>query len=583
MTSRKDQPARPPIEQTGERVTMTGRLRTATESVRQMLALTGAGAVVIGAVVYLFVRDLEGFSFVVLAIGGGLLLVDVLISWRTVGRAIFGRRGRYGVNTMVILIGFAVIAVVINYVLFYLVNRPDPMGWLRADTTATKQFSLADQALTALENIKEPVEVIAFFTTNTAPRRAAWKNTQDLLSEFQRRSTKHPFSYKLVDPELEPNLAADLGVKEYPALVVQGIESKRTEIVTGADPDSTPDVVSEQQVITALLVVNQIKQKTVMFISGHSERDVTDGVKPEGYGLATEALLRENYSVLNVTLQELASIIGQGAAEDQPAAIVLADPQQELQAIEEAALVEYARRGGSILVLVEPDKVPASIAGFLARYGLALGTGQVADTASFVAPNPFFLQIKKSNGQIPAHRITDGFDVLYFPGSGYLATTITPDTVPITDNGRPYVVIDLLASTTLSSWSETDPEGLEFNQGADPQGPFPIALAAEAISELAGTPQIKDGKFVTTNIVVIGDVDFASNQYFASAKNGDMLVNAVNWVARDYELISVRPKLRAFRELVLTQTERDFVRWTGWLLMPTLIGIAGVWAWWIRR
>ncbi|MSQ08072.1 MAG: hypothetical protein EXR44_02040 [Dehalococcoidia bacterium] len=583
MTSRKDQPTRRPIEQTGDRITMTGRLRTATGSVRQMLALAGVGTIIIGAVVYLFIRDLEGFSFIVLAIGGGLLLVDAVISWRTVGRAIFGRRGRYGVNTVIILFGFIVIAVLLNYVLFYLVNRPDPMGWLRTDTTAIKQFSLADQAITALENIKEPVEVTAFFTTNTAPRRAAWKNTQDLLSEFQRRSTKHPFSYKLVDPELEPNLAADLGVREYPALAVQGTVSKRTEIIYGGSPDESPEVVSEQQLITALLVVNQIKQKTVMFISGHSERDITDGSRPEGYGLAVEALLRENYSVLDLTLQELASVLREGSEEDQPAVIVLADPQQELQAVEEAVLVEYARRGGSMVVLAEPDRVPSSVAGFLSRYGLAFGTGHVADTASFVAPNPFFLQIKKSNGQIPAHRITDGFDVLYFPGAGYLATTVTRDTVPITSQGRPYVAIDLLASTTLSSWSETDPDTLGFNQGVDPQGPFPVAIAAEAISELAGTPEIRDGKFVTTNIVVIGDADFASNQYFASAKNGDMLVNSVNWVARDYELISVRPKLRAFRELVLTQTERDFIRWTGWLLMPTLIGMAGVWAWWIRR
>ncbi|MSQ35120.1 MAG: hypothetical protein EXR57_04805, partial [Dehalococcoidia bacterium] len=82
MTSRKDQPTRRPIEQTGDRITMTGRLRTATGSVRQMLALAGVGTIIIGAVVYLFIRDLEGFSFIVLAIGGGLLLVDAVISWR---------------------------------------------------------------------------------------------------------------------------------------------------------------------------------------------------------------------------------------------------------------------------------------------------------------------------------------------------------------------------------------------------------------------------------------------------------------------------------------------------------------------
>jgi hypothetical protein len=548
-----------------------------------MLALSGVGAIIIGAVVYLFIRDLEGFSFVVLAIGGGLLLLDAIISWRTVGRALFGRRGRYGVNTVVVLIGFIVTAAIINFVLFYLVNRPNPMGWLRADTTATKQSSLTDQALRALENLKEPVEVTAFFTTNTAARKAAWKNTQDLLSEFRRRSTKQPFSYRLVDPELEPNVAADLGITGYPALAVQGTESKRTERILAAQPETTSEVISEQQLITALLVVNQIQQKTVMFVSGHSERDIIEFTKPEGYGLAAEALIRDNYRVLNVTLQELASIVSAGSAGDMPAAVVLADPQQELEDIEEAALIEYARRGGSILVLAEPGRLPSRVAGFLARYGIAIGDAEVADTASFVAPNPLFLQIKKTNGQILPHQITENFDVLYFPEAVYLAATVTSDTVPVTENGRPYVVHDVLASTTLSSWAEKDPDVLQFTPGVDRQGPFPVAIAAEAISELSGRPQLQEGKFVTTNIVVVGDADFASNQYFSSAKNGDLLVNSVNWLARDYELISIRPKVRVFRELVLTRTERDFVRWTGWLLMPALVGIAGVWAWWTRR
>jgi hypothetical protein len=554
-----------------------------TGSVRQTLALAGVGAVVLGAIVYLFFRDLQEFSFIVLAAGGGLLLLDGIISWRTVIRAVFGRRGRYGVNTVVILIGFTAVAVILNFVLYYLVNRPDPMGWLRSDTTATKQFSLADQALAALENLKEPVRINAFFTTNTAARKAAWKNTSDLLSEFKRRSTVHPFEYRLIDPELEPNVAAEFGVKSYPSLAVEGLESRRTEIIQGQDPDQTTEVFTEQQLITSLLVVNQIKQKTVMFVSGHSERDITDPVNAEGFGLAVQALSRDNYRVLNVTLQELASLISAGDPEQVPAVLVLADPRQELQQLEEGALIEYARRGGSVLVLAEPNKVPATVAGFLARYGIAFGKGEVADIASFVAPNPLFLQVKKTNGQFPPHQITEGFDVLYLPGAVFLASTVEPDTVPVTENGLPYVIQDLLASTTLSSWSETDPDALQFNQGVDPQGPFPLALAAKAIAELNGRPQLKDGKFVTTNLVVIGDADFASNSYFASAKNGDLLVNSVNWLARDYELISVRPKLRAFRELVLTRTERDFVRWTGWLMMPTLVSIAGVWAWWVRR
>ncbi len=564
-------------------MSMSERFRTATASIRRMLALAGVGAIVLGGLVYLFLRDLQGTAFIVLAAGGVLLLVDLLISWRTVGRAVLGRGGRYGVNTVVVLMAFVAIAAIANFVMFYLVSRPDPMGWLRADTTATKQFSLADQALTALENLKEPVRVNAFFTTNTAARRAAWKNTEDLLSEFKRRSTTHPFEYRLVDPELDPNVAAEFGVTAYPALAVEGMQSRRTELIEGGDPDTTPVVFTEQQLITGLLVVNQIRQKNVAFVSGHSERDITDTVGPEAYGLAAEALLRENYTVQNITLQELASLVTSGAPEDMPAVVVIADPKQELSGVEEPALIEYARRGGSLLVLTEPGGTPSTVAGFLARYGLAIGTGEVVDTASFVAPNPLFLQVKKSNGQIPPNRITADFDVLYLPGSAYLASTVTPDTVPLTENGRPYVIHDLLATTTLSSWAETDPETVRFDQDIDQSGPFPLVVAAEAISELSGRPQLVDGAFVTTSIVLTGDADFASNAFFASAKNGDLLVNSVNWLARDFELISVRPKVNAFRELVLTSTERDFVRWTGWLLVPALVSIAGVWAWWIRR
>ena len=84
-------------------------------------------------------------------------------------------------------------------------------------------------------------------------------------------------------------------------------------------------------------------------------------------------------------------------------------------------------------------------------------------------------------------------------------------------------------------------------------------------------------------MVLIGDADFASNAYFGSARNGDLFVNSVNYLADDYELISMRPKQTAFRELVLTESERNFVRWSGWLLMPILIAFAGIWAWWRRR
>ena len=563
------------------------RLRENASSIRQSFTLAGIGGVVLGGIIWIFIRDLSGAALFVVYAGFVLLLIAGFMSWRSVRKVVFGRGGKYGLNSVSILIMAFGIAAAFNYVLFWADGRPNPPGFLRVDTTFTKEFLLEDKVQTTLDNLVEPVRITAFFPADTAQERAAWRETEDTLSEFKRRSTKYSLEYLQIDPELDPTEASRYGVTTYPSLVVEGIESQRREIVRPSTSGGENSLTrfSEQDIVTGLLVVNQIQQKQVMFISGHSERDSTNRDDFDGYGLALQALDRENYGLFIATLQELGSMIASNDPTILPAVVVFANPTQDMDETESQIIREYARIGGSVLLLTEPDLTPSTFLTFLARYGVAVGLGQVVDTASFIPPNPMFLQIKRSNQQFPAHEINADFDVVYLPGSTYLATTIDPATIPRTTSGVLYVQHRLIATSTLSSWAELSLDGqVAFDQeSGDRPGPLPLGISVEAISELGGEPTIEDGGFVKTNIVVIGDTDFASNQAFASAKNGDLFVNSVNWLAADFELISIRSKTSAFRELVLTTTERDFVRWSGWLLMPSLIGLAGVWVWWRRR
>ncbi len=560
------------------------RLKASTQSIRQAAALAGTLTLVIGVLIWIFLRDLSTSAYILMYVGAAILIVDGLISFEAVRYALFGRRGRYGINTAIILLASIAIAVVVNYLLFWATERPDPAGWLRVDTTTTKQFIVSDATLNTLKNLREPVRITAFFRRNTPQRQAAWRKTEDLLSEFRRRSTAHDLSFRLVDPELEPNIATEFNITQFPSLAIEAVESRRTEVIPGLNPNAGPDVFSEQDIITGLLVVNQLKQKNVMFISGHSGRDVTDiSTGGEGYGLAAEALRRDNYTIGNGTLQELGGLLTGGDPNQYPAVVIFAGPSQDMTEGEEFVLLEYARSGGSVLMMFEPDAAPDSFKGFLSRYGVAVGEGIVVDTASYVAPNPRFLQIKNTNSQLPQHQLTQDFDVLYLPGSSHFRYGIDPETIPITQDGIPYVRQDLVAISTLRSWAETDEENIEFDLEVDEPGPLPVAVSVEAVSEISGSPRFEDGVIVNTNMVLIGDTDFASNAYFGSARNGDLFINAVNWLAEDFELITLRPKQTSFRELVLTNSERDFVRWSGWLLMPALVALAGVWAWWRRR
>jgi hypothetical protein len=585
-TEQQNRPeSRPSPDSVRDKTPIFQSLKNNTKSIRQALAVVGVGAIVFGVLIWIFLRGLEGPAFIVAGVGFGLLFIDAIISLATVREAVFGRRGRYGLNTAIVFTVFLTIAVIVNFALYVALDRPNPAGWLRFDTTATKQFLLEEQVVNTLENLKEPVKITAFFDTDNAKGAAAWRDTEDMLSEFRRRSGDFDITYELVDPELHPNVATNLGVTEFPALAIEGVESLRTEIVVGLNPSDGPNVFTEQQLVTGLLIINQIRQKKVIFVTGHSERDVTDSITSTSLGIAGQALNRENYVVLVETLQELGTRLTLGDPLEIPAVIVFAGPTQELLAIDQQALLSYARGGGSILFMLEPNQTPDTFKRFLSRFAVSIGDGEAIDFASYVAPIESFIQVKKSNGQLPPHPVTDGFEVLILPGVTHFGWAVDPGTLPLVDEAQtiPLVRQGILASTTVNSWSETDPDLWEFDPGIDAIGPLPIAVVVEAVGELAGGIYSDGEDLLSLNMILIGDTDFASNGYYGSMNNADLFVNSVNFLAKDFDLISIRAKVDSNRQLFLTKNERDFVRWSGWLLMPSLISIFGFWTWWRRR
>ena len=273
--------SRPTMDELRDETPLRERIVASARSIRQALAIAGVLTLVLGVLIWIFVRDLDNYAYIVMGIGLLVLVVDAAISLDAVRFAVFGRRGRYGLNTAIVLIAFLAIAIVLNFVIYWALERPDPPGFLRVDTTSTKQFIVSDQTLNTLSNLREPIQVTAFFRRNTPKRQAAWRATEDLLSEFRRRSTEQPLTFRLVDPELEPNVAVEYGVTHFPSLAIEALESRRTEVVPGLNPNDGSNVFAEQDIITGLLVVNQIKQKTVVFISGHAVRDVSDSTRGE--------------------------------------------------------------------------------------------------------------------------------------------------------------------------------------------------------------------------------------------------------------------------------------------------------------
>ena len=568
-------------------------LKNYSYSIQYITMISGLIIMFIGLVILLFLRDIQLTGIILFILGLISLGISTVLNISNIKKFLFSSKGAYSANTFFILIGAIAISLLINSVIYVTNKNGMAPSWFRSDLTASKEYNLSDQAINALSNLNENLEIFMFLRNDSSKDMLSIKRTEDLLSEFSRNSNDYSVSFKHIDPDLDPNLSSSLNIEKYlsgrdlPILVFRLEESQRLSHIVGKDPNLSIDVFDEKDVISGMLISSQVKRKRVFFLSGHEERDINNTDRSsDSLGQAKITLERDNYDVSSITTDELSRIILNYSLSFEldlfPAAIIISDPIDNILESEKNVILEYITLGGNVMLLLEPDS-PKGYVEMLSGWGIISGEGTLVDRISYVAPNLEFLQIKDSNLQMPDHPITHNFDVIYFPGSKFIGLSLMPDEIPITEEGIPYVKADPLAYTTISSWEETSKEFIEFDQG-DISGPLPVVLAVEVISEIKGNPKKQEnGEYIKSKFLISGDTDFASNRFIFSAKNEDLFANSVNWLTSDVELISIRPKIKVFRELVLTKDERNFVRWSGWIFLPALSLSVGFFNWWRRR
>ncbi len=526
-----------------------------------VVAIVGVISVLGGGILYLTIAELENFAVSVLVIGLALLLLALILSPRAAALFLVGRRGRYGSNVLIMTLAFFIIAILVNFLLF---RNPT-----RVDTTATQVFTLAPQTIDILENLDTTVRANAFFTPSSASTAAARQQAEDLLNEFERYSGN--FVSRFIDPEVSRALAEQYDVTSYPAVVFEDVNRGVQEHVTA---------LTEQGFVTGILIATGVERKVVYYLTGHQEAAITrdpatDQVEETGLDFALQGMQRDNYVVLPLNLTQFEVVPANAAV------LVIAGPRSDLSDVEREALIDYILGGGRVVALFDPA-TPASYLELLGLWGLTLGEHNVADALSNVAGQDFTPLAQQANSQyVPQSlaqdiTIANQIDVTFFPGVTSINATMNPADFP------PHVQIVPLVLSTPVSWLETDPEKAEYDPAEDVRGPFNLAAVIRGRATVAHDPQEAFG-YPELKLVVFGDSDFARNKYFYSSDNQDLLLNSVNWLAEDYDLISIRPKLIPIRELVLNRREREFVKWSSWFLPPAIMLLAGGYVWWRRR
>lgn len=541
-------------------------------------ALVGGVVALIAAFVLRLVASRLTASYLtLLAIGLLLILVAVATGFNTLRATLVSRRGFYGLNSTLMVAVFLAIMTVI--VLVGTANN------VRFDTTAAKEYTLADQTSDILEKLDQDVEAVAFFAPTDPLQSAIRARAEDLLEEYRQGSSR--FKYRVVDPDVEPEEARRYGINPdtRPATIVITSEGNLQPVDTllfTAGGGYEPNENLERDFTQGILAVTRELQKVVAFTVRHGERDPGESLDGNGFALAARGLEGDNYLVrpLDLSAERITEEIS---------VIVIAGPRNDLLEEEREPLRQYLLKGGKMLLLLDHD-APASYEALIAEWGVTLGDGMIIDPASSVAGNPRAPLVPRSryldpiglNQFSPITRVLT--DSTFFDQAAAIVPVDNqamhkdpplPNVFYLSDDLN---VVPLIVSSDLS-WLGTNPESLNYNPG-EVAGPLAIAVSIDAKAPFKQQPGPEPPR---TQIVVIGDSAFATNRFYTSFANGDLFVNSVNWLSGDVELISVRPKLREPRILLVSNQWFNFIRWSSWVLLPLALAGTGAFVWWRRR
>ena len=76
--------------------------------------------------------------------------------------------------------------------------------------------------------------------------------------------------------------------------------------------------------------------------------------------------------------------------------------------------------------------------------------------------------------------------------------------------------------------------------------------------------------------VVVGNSGFAANNFISFNANRDLAMNAINWLAQDEDLISIRPKENENRRLNVNAAQMRLFLYFTLIALPLLIIGSGV-------
>lgn len=506
---------------------------------KEFIPLAGAiglALLIVGYVRYSVTEELQLPTKIVLIVGGVLILAWLVLGFRSLLGFFSKRSSKLGTNITVLVIAVIAILVFLNY----LGDRHHKTF----DLTSQKLYTLSDQSKKIVEPIRSDIQVY-MFARSAGPEEQQVQSMKDQMAEYTDQN--HHIHFTAIDPQENPGLAKQYGITRMGEVVV----------VNGTHIEHLQDT-AEQDITSAILKATSTTVKTVCFVEGHGEKSI-DGSDGKGFSRASAELQKENYQVKSVNL------VTAGSVPSDCSVLVDAGPIKPFFAQETQMVEKYLDGGGKAMFLLDPGTDP-QLSAVMQPWNIKVSEDYVIDVSGvgrLLGMGPG-VPLVINYGESPIVRNFKD-TMTFFPLARTVAVADTSKTQP--------QATELLKTSAASFTVPSLGNGtVKFDPKTDQRGPLSLGVAAEKI---AGKDDAR--------LVVIGNSEFASNQWEDQQRNGDLFFNSVNWLAQESNLISIRPKEAANRRVTLTEAQQREVQWLSSVFVPLLVVVIGIIVWVKRR
>jgi ABC-type uncharacterized transport system involved in gliding motility auxiliary subunit len=416
------------------------------------------------------------------------------------------------------------------------------------DATANKRYSLSEQTAKIVKGLEQDA-TITYFNQSTR-----FRDGKDLLQEYKNLSPKVKVEY--VDPDKEPQRARAAGVRNF-----------GTAIVRVGDKKEEAKSMTEEGITGAFIRDLKSNSRIVCFVTGSGEHQIDDSDR-EGFSQFKQLLAKDDYETKAVDLLQKPEVPSDCTT------LVVAGPTRNYVQPAVDALKKYVEDGGRAFFMLDPplkmgrsgiadnDALTSLLQSWgvtvdkdlildLSPVGQIFGLGPQVALVSTYSSQPIVSEIKRTATGFPLAR-----------------------SIQIKNGGKTNVEKLFDSSTSSLATTNLSSDRVSVQDPSNKKGPLTLAAAGTYNTG----KQNSQGRFV-----VVGSSGWVANRFITFEGNGDLALNAVNWLASDEDLISIRPKAPENRRVTMTGRQFNAVLVTTQFILPLIVVVAGFGVWWKRR